>query len=196
MDDLVFNLRFTAKQFGKSSKRCEKEEKQEKEKCKKAMEKGNIDGARIFAQNAIRKHNEALNFLRLQSRLDAVSSRVDTAIKMRSATKSMGGVVVGMDKVLQTMDVNKIAQIMDKFEQQFETMDVTSAYMENAIGHTTALTTPDEEVNSLMAAIADENNLSVQMNLDGVDVKSRVDPLQVQQDDLSARLAKLKSQKM
>ena len=47
-----------------------------------------------------------------------------------------------------------------------------------------------------MAAIADENDLNVQMNLDGVDVKNRVDPLQVQQDELSARLAKLKSQKM
>ena len=65
-----------------SSKKCEKEEKQEKDKCKTAMEKGNIDGARIYAQNAIRKHNEALNYLRLQSRIDAVASRLDTAIKV------------------------------------------------------------------------------------------------------------------
>lgn len=35
---------------------------------------------------------------------------------------------------------------MDTFEKQFETMDITSEYMENAIGQTTALTTPDEEV--------------------------------------------------
>eukprot|EP00668_Euglena_longa_P043260 GGOE01057415.1.p2 GENE.GGOE01057415.1~~GGOE01057415.1.p2 ORF type:complete len:197 (-),score=42.56 GGOE01057415.1:296-886(-) len=196
MENLLFNLKFTSKQFGKSSKKCEKDEKLEKEKCKRAMEKGNIDGARIYAQNAIRKHNEALNYLRLQSRLEAVSSRLDTAIKMRTVSKSMAGVVKGMDKVLETMDVNKIAQIMDTFEKQFETMDITSEYMENAIGQTTALTTPDEEVNNLMAAIADENNLNIQMNLDGVDVKSRTDPLQVQQDELSARLAKLKSQKM
>jgi|EP00670_Eutreptiella_braarudii_P007162 charged multivesicular body protein 1 len=196
MENLLFNLKFTAKQFGKSSKKCEKEEKQEKDKCKTAMEKGNIDGARIYAQNAIRKHNEALNYLRLQSRIDAVASRLDTAIKMRTVSKSMAGVVKGMDKVLETMDPTRISQIMDTFEKQFETLDVTSEYMENAIGSTTALTTPDEEVNGLMAAIADENDLNVQMNLDGVDVKNRVDPLQVQQDELSARLAKLKSQKM
>lgn len=34
----------------------------------------------ITAQNAIRKKNEALNYLRLGSRLDAVVSRLDTQV--------------------------------------------------------------------------------------------------------------------
>lgn len=79
--DQIFNLRFTSKQLVKTSKKCEKEEKEEKAKVgvsqperassrecalrarsrqvKRAIEKGNIDGARIYAQNAIRKKNEA-----------------------------------------------------------------------------------------------------------------------------------------
>eukprot|EP01012_Entosiphon_sulcatum_P029320 TRINITY_DN3570_c0_g1_i1.p1 TRINITY_DN3570_c0_g1~~TRINITY_DN3570_c0_g1_i1.p1 ORF type:complete len:208 (-),score=48.37 TRINITY_DN3570_c0_g1_i1:100-687(-) len=195
MEDLLFNLKFTARGFGKSSLKCEKEEKAEKEKCRKAMEKGNLDGARIYAQNAIRKKNEALNYLRLQSRIDAVSSRLDTAIKMRTVSRSMAGVVRGMDKVLQTMDCDKISKIMDTFEQQFETMDVTANYMEDAIGQTTALTTPEDQVSDLMAQIADEHNLNVQVSLDRVST-GKVDPLQVQQDELSARLEKLKTQKM
>ena len=32
---------------------------------KKAIEKGNIEGARIYAQNAIRKKSEQLNYLRV-----------------------------------------------------------------------------------------------------------------------------------
>lgn len=36
----------------------------------------------VYAQNAIRKKSEALNYLRLASRLDAVSSRLDTQVKM------------------------------------------------------------------------------------------------------------------
>ena len=43
---------------------------------------GNVDGARIHAQNAIRKKSEQLNYLRLSSRLDAVASRLDTQAKM------------------------------------------------------------------------------------------------------------------
>ena len=37
----------------------------------------------IYAQNAIRKKNEALNYMRLGSRLDAVVSRLDTQAKMQ-----------------------------------------------------------------------------------------------------------------
>lgn len=34
-------------------------------KVKKAIEKGNMEGAKIYAQNAIRKKNEQLNYLKL-----------------------------------------------------------------------------------------------------------------------------------
>jgi charged multivesicular body protein 1 len=57
------------------------------------MEKGNMDGARIYAENAIREKNQALNFLKLSSRVDAVAQRVNTATKMNGLTKSMGSVV-------------------------------------------------------------------------------------------------------
>jgi division protein CdvB (Snf7/Vps24/ESCRT-III family) len=56
---------------------------------KRAIEKGNIDGAKIYAQNAIRKKTEALNYLRLASRLDAVVSRLDTQAKMNMINSSM-----------------------------------------------------------------------------------------------------------
>jgi hypothetical protein len=49
------------------AKKCEKEEKSEKGKVKKAIEKGNIEGARIYAQNAIRKKTEQLNYLKVST---------------------------------------------------------------------------------------------------------------------------------
>ena len=66
--DQIFNLKFTAKQLDRAAKKCEKDEKAEKMKVKAAMNKNNNDGARIYAQNAIRKKNEQLNYLKLSSR--------------------------------------------------------------------------------------------------------------------------------
>ena len=57
----------------------------------KALQQKNIEGARIYAENAIRKKNEGLNFLRLASRVDAVSSKVQSAMMMKQA--SSGNVV-------------------------------------------------------------------------------------------------------
>jgi charged multivesicular body protein 1 len=79
----LFNLKFAVKDLERSSKKCEKEEKAEKAKCKKAIQKGNMDGAKIHAENAIRQKNQALNFLRMAARVDAVTSRVQTAVATR-----------------------------------------------------------------------------------------------------------------
>jgi hypothetical protein len=42
-----------------------------------------MDGARIYAENAIRQKNQALNFLKMASRIDAVCQRVQTAVSMQ-----------------------------------------------------------------------------------------------------------------
>lgn len=75
---------------------------------KKAIEKGNIEGAKIYAQNAIRKKGEALNYLRLASRLDAVVSRLDTQAKMQGVTKSMAGIVKSLDRALAANNLDKV----------------------------------------------------------------------------------------
>ena len=49
----------------------------------KALQQKNIEGAKIYAENAIRKKNEGLNYLRLASRVDAVSSKVQSAMMMK-----------------------------------------------------------------------------------------------------------------
>ncbi|ORC92018.1 charged multivesicular body protein 1 [Trypanosoma theileri] len=197
--DLQFQLKFVAKQFAKNATRCEKEQKQEMAKCKRAMEKGNMDGARIFAQNSIRKKNESLNHLRLAARMDAVVSRLDTAVKMKMVTKGMGQMVKGMDKVLNSMNPEAISTLMDKFEKQFETMDVTSEYMENAIGQTTATSMPEDEVNTLMAQVADEHGLDIKEHLNDRLKISNKNPVEVntkqtveEEDDLEAQFARLR----
>lgn len=73
-----------------------------------AIQQNHSDIAKIYAQNAIRKQNERLNLLRLASRIDAVSSRVQTAVTMRSVTGSMANVVKGMDSAMKSMDLEKV----------------------------------------------------------------------------------------
>lgn len=199
LQNLQFNLKFVGKQFTKNSKKSEKEEASEINKAKVAMQKGNVDGARIYAQSAIRKKNDALLFLKLAARMDAVATRLDTAIKMQMVTKSMGMMVKGMDKILGQMNPEAISRLMDKFEQQFETMDVNADTMESAIGSTMATTAPEDEVNGLLNQIADEHGLDIKQHLDSKALKQPTPQVaaKVKEDndsetaELEARLAKL-----
>lgn len=74
-----------------------------------ALQQGNNEGARIYAANAIRKKTESLNLLRLSSRIDAVASRVETAVTMRQVTGNMSSVVKGMDKAMESMNLERVS---------------------------------------------------------------------------------------
>lgn len=152
----LFNLKFASKELERSSRKAEKDEKQEKLKCKKAIQKGNIEGAKIHAENAIRQKNQALNYLRMSARVDAVASRVQTAVTTKRVTTSMAGVVKAMDAAMKSMGLEKISAVMDKFEKQFEDLDVQSSYMENTMSSTVTASIPQNDVDSLMQQVADE----------------------------------------
>ena len=152
-----------------------------------ALAQGNNDGARIYASNAIRKKSESLNLLRLASRIDAVASRVETAVTMRQMTGNMASVVKGMDKAMESMNLERvrpsspspapspvrnrrphtvpISTVMAKFESQFSDLDVQTSYMEETMSNTTAVSTPQDEVDALLKQTAEEANIELQHDL-------------------------------
>jgi len=92
----------------------------------------------------------------MSARVDAVASRVQTAVTTKRVTQSLGGVVKAMDSAMKSMNLEKISQIMDKFEKQFEDLDVQTQTMENAMSSTTTITVPENQVDTLMQQVADE----------------------------------------
>jgi charged multivesicular body protein 1 len=179
-----------------------------------AIQQGHADIAKIYAQNAIRKQNEKLNLLRLGSRIDAVSSRVQTAVTMRQVTGSMANVVKGMDGAMKAMDLEKvgasnvvywfgkddwpldqISAVMDRFETQFEDLDVATGYYENATSQATATATPQDDVDKLMSQVADEAGveLSQEMNSTTPANDLKAQPEEEREDKLGERLRALRA---
>ncbi|KAI9851270.1 MAG: Vacuolar-sorting protein SNF7 [Thelocarpon superellum] len=198
LEKALFNLKFTAKQLNRQAAKAGKDETAEKNKLKKAIQQGHTDIAKIYAQNAIRKQNERLNLLRLGSRIDAVSSRVQTAVTMRQVTGSMANVVRGMDSAMKAMDLEKISAVMDRFETQFEDLDVATGYYENATSQATAVGTPQDDVDRLMNQVADEAGVEIRQEMDEQATpvstgKMKAGPTDVEEDGLGERLRALRS---
>ncbi|KAJ1616757.1 charged multivesicular body protein 1b [Pavlovales sp. CCMP2436] len=157
-----------------------------------------MEGARIYAQNAIRQKNQSMNYLRLSSRVDAVASRVESAVKMQLVTKQMAGVVKGMESSLQSMDVEKIARVMEGFEKSFEDVDVRSEYIEQAINSSTSAAMPEEDVENLLQQVADEHGLEFRSKMNqatpsSAPVEQAVASLpEAEEDKLAERLRRLR----
>ena len=82
---------------------------------------------------------------------------------------------------------------MDKFESQFEDLDVQSSYIENSMSQSTSLTTPAEEVDALITQVADEHGLSLATQMKSTNVEKPVLKVsQVEEDDLNERLNRLR----
>jgi charged multivesicular body protein 1 len=64
--------------------------------------------------------------------------------------------------------------VMDKFESQFADLDVQTSYMESTMSDTTALTTPQDQVDGLINQVADEAGLEVRQGLEGGKVPAEV----------------------
>ncbi|KAF1932667.1 vacuolar protein-sorting-associated protein 46 [Didymella exigua CBS 183.55] len=192
LENALFNLKFTAKSLNRQSLKAGKEEAQEKAKLEKAMKQGHNDVARIYAQNAVRKQNEKLNLLQLASRVDAVAGRVQTAVTMRQITGNMMKVNRSLDVAMKSMSPERIAAVMVDFEKQFENVDSATELYQDITSSATAVGTPQEDVDRMMAQAADKAGVELQSDLQEAP-KTKVGPTEQEEDAFTERLRALRN---
>jgi charged multivesicular body protein 1 len=86
---------------------------------------------------------------------------------------------------------------MEKFESQFSDLDVQTSYMEDTMSATTAVSTPQDQVDHLMRQMAEEANIELAHDLEASDlagVKDLAATERVQEEDgkLAERLRALR----
>merc|ERR1712046_52600 len=150
MQEMVFGLKLQSKEMQRQAAKAEKEMKKEKLKIKKAMEQGNKEGARLFAENAIRQKSQHMNFLRLSARIDAVSSKLGNAVQMNMVSEKMRKITQKLGPSMNAMNTAQMAQNMGEFEDLFDDIAVRTAIMDDAIDGVDASQIPEDDVSSLM----------------------------------------------
>uniref|UniRef100_A0A8D2MSZ9 Charged multivesicular body protein 1A n=1 Tax=Zonotrichia albicollis TaxID=44394 RepID=A0A8D2MSZ9_ZONAL len=111
-------------------------------------------------------------------------------------TKNMAQVTKALDKALSSMDLQKVSAVMDKFEQQVQNLDVHTSVMEDSMSSATTLSTPQEQVDSLIVQIAEENGLEIMDQLSQLPEGASAlgeSSVRSQEDQLSRRLAALRN---
>lgn len=186
-------LKMASKSMARESKKATAEEKKQKDLVAKYIKQGNEPSARIAAENSIRAHNQAYNYLKMSSRVDAVAGRVQQACQAGRVTKNMTGVVRAMEGAMRSMDLEKIQSMMDRFEESFEKLDVQTEIMDGAMQGTSVGLTPQADVNKLMQEQADAAGIQLQEELPGVGTGTLGQAEStVVADDLEKRLAKMR----
>ncbi|KAL7667648.1 hypothetical protein ACOME3_010532 [Neoechinorhynchus agilis] len=187
------------------AKKALNDSERERARVKRALTAGHQQGAehyeaaRIYAENAVRKRHEYLNYLRLSARVDGVRSRVQSAYAMRAVIKDVHQITNTLERAMDVFQLEKVSEIMDKFERQFDNVDVKSGVMEHTMNSVTTLNAPADEVMNLLRKVADENGIELKAQLDQIpSVSTETDQVTLErevneQKSLSERLAGLRN---
>ena len=77
-----------------------------------AIQKGNMEVAKIHAENSIRQKNQSLNYRRMSARIDAVAARVQTAVTTKQVSSpfacslsSVGSVIGSISVIVNGIDL-------------------------------------------------------------------------------------------
>jgi charged multivesicular body protein 1 len=178
------------------------------------MKQGHGDIARIYAQNAVRKQNEKLNLLQLSSRVDAVAGRVQTAVTMRQITGNMMKVNRSLDVAMKSMSPERVRSLRGGEASRIRKLGICAdvlfrshlswSTLRNSLrtwtlrpkstSSATAVGTPQEDVDRLMAQAADKAGVDLQQDLqEATPAKTKVGPTEQEEEAFTERLRALRN---
>ena len=139
------------------------------------MDAGNTEIARTYASNAIRKKNEAIQYIKLASRLDATISRLNQQGTLTQVNASTESITKSINKVLSKVDADKLLTNMTDFGEAMEQLETATSSMERAMGDQAARLDDQKDVDELLRQLEDDNAMTFRERGTGVAV-SRVKP--------------------
>ncbi|PHJ20726.1 snf7 family protein [Cystoisospora suis] len=159
---LVFDMKIKARELKRQSERCYRESESEKGKVRLALQKNNKEGARIFAQNFIRKQQEGLHCLQLSSKLDAVASRLDGAHRSQQMSRQVRSAACGLSDALRNLDGGTSLRQMEEFAKLFDDLDVRSDSVSTLLDASTSTSIPLERVDEVLHQVAKASHIALE----------------------------------
>ncbi|KAL6938003.1 hypothetical protein ACO0RG_004530 [Hanseniaspora osmophila] len=195
LENTLFQLKFTSKQLLKQAQKSLKEAKVNEKKLTKLLSQAdssdNAEIVKIYASNVVRKKNEHLQLLKLQSKIDGIISRLNTSLIMKNLNSNFYKITKNLDVALRTMNLEQITMIMEKFESQFEEIDTNVESFNSLTNSNVMMKQQDnDEVDNLISKLRDENGLKLPDVNNTEEVPISIDePTTNKEDELEDKLA-------
>jgi len=176
--ETIFEFKMQAKELAKQSKKSEREKEVMFQKVEKAIAENKPEAAKLYAQDAIRKRNEAVKYEVLSYKIHAVHSKLKSAYQTQKLNENMSKMVTSMSGALNSMDLVKISENMSQFEKIFDDLDANAQLMDKAMDNIDAGSYQDRDVSNLIMQVAKQRNIELQKEFD--EIKSNHDPVAVE----------------
>lgn len=162
MFDKIYEMKATSKQFLREANKCEANRKKYEMRIKGLLQKNDIDGAKIAAQQAISYKNQAVRMNTLGHKVGTIATKLQGAARTMAMSSTLKNLVASMPQFATIEQSANAMETLDNFEKMVDNIDVHTTMMNGVFDNMTDTASNEEEVNSLINAIAQGNALKME----------------------------------
>ena len=183
----IVNMRMVEKRLDRQRKKMLKDEAKMKKEIKDALEKDDLDTARLFAKDMARSRKMAYNLQKLKSQVKTMTFKLEQASAIQQIGMDLRGLVKSLYQVNRRLNVGGLEQILYGMENEMENLNLTTEMLEEGLD-TVSIgdETEDEEANKILEEMQASRVATTASSL-----ASGSDSLS---DDIEERLKKLKGE--
>ncbi|OLS27395.1 MAG: hypothetical protein HeimC2_12350 [Candidatus Heimdallarchaeota archaeon LC_2] len=161
----LINLKMVNRRLNKSMKKLENTERQTERKIRQAIQKGDMQAARMYAQDTVRSRKWARGYQSLISKIDGLLFKLERADAVQSIAGEMKGVAKTLINANQSLNLPEIDHLVGDMQRALDGIEETSEIMEDSMDNLFEGDTDELEIDSLLTEYGVEVGLTASAGL-------------------------------
>jgi hypothetical protein len=182
----IVRLRMIERRMGRQRQKLKSEEKKMMKEVESAVNRGDMDEARLYAKDVAKTRRMALTTQKIQSRVKAMTFKLEQAHAMESMSKDMVGLVRALKSVNASLRIPQLENVIVDMEQEMTQLDMATEAIDEGLELTDMTEEIDEDVDKIIGELAAGKAAAAATSLPAADIKSQ---------EIQKELEKIKSQK-
>lgn len=161
----ILNLKVVQRRLARSQRKLENQQRQTEKKVRAAIQKGDMDSARMYAKDVVRSKKWALGYQSLTSKIDGLIFKLERADAVQSIAGEMKGVAGALRQVNMELNLPEIENVVNDLNASLDGIEDKSEIMEDAVDGLFEMDTNEEDVDSLLQEYGADVGVSVSTEL-------------------------------
>ena len=146
----LLNLKMVNRRLSRSMKKLENQERLTERKIRAAVQKGDMQAARMYAQDTVRSRKWARGYQSLISKIDGLIFKLERAEAVTDLSKEMKGVAKTLINANQALNLPEIDRMVMDMQGALDGIEETSEVMEESVDSLFEQDTDQTEVDNLL----------------------------------------------
>lgn len=163
--DHILNLKVVSRRLERSKKKLENKERKNERKIRTSIQKGDMESARMYANETVRNRKAARGYQSLVNKIDGLVFKMERAEAIQSIAGEMRGVANSLANINTQLNLPEIDNLVGNMQETLESIDDTSEIIEDSMDQIFETDTDEGEVDNLLQEYGVEVGMSMDAGL-------------------------------